>query len=213
MSHDADLYDPDPYIPFATNDAELAFGRSDPVGENASWQSVRVVISELWRDRYGLIIAATNCRGPVSGPIVSSVIDEFFIYESSEFSSVVFLTLFGPVHLVGTQGLRMMLRFRLALEFHECVRFLAEAKSQLTCMRDRLLEQLGLVYDRHFSATVNLLPPTTAMSHTSSAAEGPTTGSATQAQREVFDAPTPVANRPSPTRSPGGDVLSAGVVQ
>lgn len=84
---------------------------------------------------------------------------------------VVFLTLFGPVHMVGSQGLRMTLRFRIALEFHECVQFLAEAKSQLTCMRDRLLEKLGLVFEHHFSTVVDLPPPSDGTSTPLSAPE------------------------------------------
>ena len=38
---------PGTYAAFAANDVELVFGRWDPDGEIASWQSVGVVISEL----------------------------------------------------------------------------------------------------------------------------------------------------------------------
>ena len=85
----------------------------------------------------------------------------------------------------------MTLRFRIALEFHECVRFLAEAKSQLTCMRDRLSEQLGLVYNHHFPTAVH--PPSVidATPTPPSVAEAPITESASTAETQMVALSSP----------------------
>ena len=56
------------------------------------------------------------------------------------------------------QDVQVTLKFRQRLEFHDCMKYLAEAKSQITLESTRLQEQLNIVYARHFPAWVSFTP-------------------------------------------------------
>ncbi|KAI1782191.1 hypothetical protein LXA43DRAFT_1069176 [Ganoderma leucocontextum] len=159
MPNGGDALGRNPSVVFATDDADLAFGRGGATG-NGAWRSVRVVIAELSRHKYGVVVA--DIGSMAAAPILSCVVDEGLMYEANEFHRMINLAFCAYIRVVHSADMVVTLRFHQPLQFHDCLRTLAEAKSLITHERACLLEELDDVYAQQFPPPVTSGPPTLA---------------------------------------------------
>ncbi|KAI0709958.1 hypothetical protein C8Q76DRAFT_798730 [Earliella scabrosa] len=139
-----------PRVVFATDTVDVDANLRNGGGNAPQWELVRVVLAEIARDTYGIMVRCTERVAPSGhAPLVSTVIDDHFWYGVQE--RTVSIALYGCDRDAGAPlRLRYNLRFHEPLDLAEFVHYVAHAKARIHLRRILLHRRLAELYALQF---------------------------------------------------------------